>query len=307
MKILSFVTHTPHAYDLVNALWDSQFTMISPEWNRQQRPVPSNVAFENPIRELQNSVKNRFDLAIAHVGGETEAIIPEYFKDLPLILISHGMGEPYMTSDTRPLNYNPYKIAASCKNYRVVCCNEKEAAYWSSMGMKNSTWIWHGMKEEFGQSQYTQKLSIIVNSGGWEYMNNVPLLTDLHNRGVDWLQKDYQIEDFYHYTNMLQTFNIYISGTRYSSFPRSRAEAMHTGMCVLTTNNWDEDKFIEDGVNGFFINDNPDDIMALVNSLTLDTIKRVGLVGRETARKYFGLEAYRKRWLEEIDYAINKS
>jgi hypothetical protein len=297
MRILSFVTHTPHQYDLANALYDCQFDLIGDNWNTQQRPIPPNVNF------VEGAV-GKYDLAIGHVGGETEAIIPFSFKNLSIILICHGAGEPFISGNINS-PYNASQIAKSCNDYKVVCCCEREAKEWKKAGMKNNTYIWHGMKEiDFKQCQYDTIKPIIVNSGGWDYMNNVPLIEELHNRGVTWLQKDLQIGNFEEYLNTLSWYNVYISATRYSSFPRSRAEAMHSGMCIITTKNWDEDKFIKDGTNGFLVGNSADEIIAKLKSLDLKTIKRVGLEGQITARDKFGLQQYRKRWLEVIRSVI---
>jgi glycosyltransferase involved in cell wall biosynthesis len=299
MRILSFVTHTPHAYDLANALHDSQFDLIG-TWNEQQRPIPSNVRF------MEMPDYGNYDLAIGHVGGETEAIIPTGFDKVPLILISHGAGEPFQSNNE--LKIDPKEIAKSCKDYKVVCCNEKEMNYWKEQGVKNATWIWHGMKDEFKQCQYRDKKAIIVNSGGWPYMNNVPLLEELHKRGIAWMQKDFQINSFEDYKNKLAEYNVYISGTRYSSFPRSRSEAMHAGLCVLTTHNWDEDKFFIPGKNPnmFLVENDADNIMQTYNSISLNLIEEVGKHGQQTAKDAFGLDKYRASWLKVIDEVLHE-
>jgi glycosyltransferase involved in cell wall biosynthesis len=75
---------------------------------------------------------------------------------------------------------------------------------------------------------------------------------------------------------------------------------MHSGLCVITTNNWDEDKFIEDGVNGFFVGNNSEEILNLYENLDRSMVEVVGKAGQETAKKVFGLKKYRKAWLKVI-------
>ncbi len=121
MRIISFATHTPHQYDLANALYDFEFDLIG-DWNWQNRPLPTNV------RMIYNDYNIKdYDLAIGHVGGETEAIIPKDFDKIPLILISHGAGEPFVTGENK---YDAIKIAESCKDYKVICCCNREMQEW---------------------------------------------------------------------------------------------------------------------------------------------------------------------------------
>lgn len=303
MKILSFTTHTPHQYDLCNALHDVEFHFFTRDWSDQQRPLPPNVTF----RDTLSTDMSDYTAVIIHSGGETAPIYLEHFEGrLPIIIICHGGPEPYMSGYMNPI-YDPFKIAQAHKDYKVVHCCEKEMNEWKVYGMKNGTWIWHGMKDEFTQCQYTEKKPIIINAGNYPYMNNIELLEALHKSGIPWLQKDMQIKSFNDYRKVLSEYNVYISACRYSSFPRTRAEAMHSGLCVLTTNMWDEDKFIKDGENGFFIDSDYYRIMEKIESLDLDTIKRVGQAGQATAKDEFGLNNYRKRWMEVIEEVTHVS
>lgn len=295
-KILSYVTHTPHQYDIANALYDSQMDIVNGGvWSTGMRPVPQNVRF------IDQASLNDYDVALFHMGGETgpSTLLQMAEQMLPVILICHGCPEPFMTGSLDS-GYDPKIIANQCGNHLTVCCCEKEMIEWRKAGLKNATFIWHGMKDEFTQCQYDEKKAIIVNSGGWPYLNNVSLLEELHRRGVAWMQRDYQVTSFDQYRDILSKYNVYISGTKYSSFPRSRAEAMQSGLCVLTTNNWDEDKFIEDGKNGIFISEDPSAIMTAIDSLDMSTIKRIGKAGQATAKSVFGLEAYREKWIKTI-------
>jgi glycosyltransferase involved in cell wall biosynthesis len=79
--------------------------------------------------------------------------------------------------------------------------------------------------------------------------------------------------------------------------PRSRTEAMLSGCCVLTSGYHDANLFIEHGVNGFIMPDNPlsyaEAIYHLINYNYRDAVK-MGEKARETAIKYFNPERYQK-------------
>lgn len=296
MKILSYATHTPHQYDIANALSDSDFYLITPNWSDHQRPRPGNVHFIQ-MSEVEWS---DYDVALLHSGGETAPIYLDQFEShIPIIIICHGGPEPYMSGYMNP-QFDPVAIAQAHKDYLTVHCCEKEMLEWCNYGLKNGRYIWHGMKDEFKQCQYGQKKAIIINAANYEYMNNTEMLEQLHQSGIPWLQKDMQVSNFEDYKNILAQYNVYISGTRYSSFPRTRAEAMQSGLCVITTHNWDEDKFIQDKVNGFLADNTYDSIMSIYASLDLATIEQVGKAGQVTAKDVFGSEKYRQEWLKVI-------
>lgn len=72
---------------------------------------------------------------------------------------------------------------------------------------------------------------------------------------------------------------------------------MLSGCCVLTSKHHNADEFIEHGVNGFILPDNPVSyavaVEQLVNYNYAQAIE-IGQRGRETALKLFNGERYRK-------------
>jgi len=90
--------------------------------------------------------------------------------------------------------------------------------------------------------------------------------------------------------------------------PRARTEAMLSGCCVVTTPHQDADTFIEHGKNGFLIPREPQKVADLIEGLIMDykTAIKVGQAGKETAKKLFTYDRYRKQWLEVFNVAINR-
>ena len=87
--------------------------------------------------------------------------------------------------------------------------------------------------------------------------------------------------------------------------PRSRTESMLSGCCILTSKYQDADKFIEHGVNGFILPDNPlsyvETISQLINYNYKETLE-IGERGRQTALKYFNLD----RYLDQLWWIVNE-
>ena len=90
---------------------------------------------------------------------------------------------------------------------------------------------------------------------------------------------------------------LFISQQFDSPMSRGRTEAMLSGCCILSSRHDDAERFIENGVNGFLLPDNPisyaDTINQLVNYNYKQTLE-IGQRGKETALKYFNTERYLK-------------
>lgn len=79
--------------------------------------------------------------------------------------------------------------------------------------------------------------------------------------------------------------------------PRSRTEAMLSGQCVLSSRYHDADMFIEDGVNGFILPDNPLSYIELIQQMIDFNYRKaveIGQNAKQTAKKYFNSERYQK-------------
>jgi len=104
-------------------------------------------------------------------------------------------------------------------------------------------------------------------------------------------------QDWSDYRRMIGKSLLYVNPMFDSPMPRARTEAMLSGCCVLTSPYHDADKFIEDGVNGFILPDNPlsysEAIYQLINFHYRDAVE-IGQRGKETAKKYFNLDRYLK-------------
>lgn len=88
--------------------------------------------------------------------------------------------------------------------------------------------------------------------------------------------------------------------------PRTRTEAILSGVCIVTTKYQDADTFIEDGVNGFLCKRNPEDAAKKIADMIFDYKKAVeiGQRGKETAMKLFSKERYQREWLSLVERVL---
>ncbi len=136
------------------------------------------------------------------------------------------------------------------------------------------------------------------------------------------------------YRDYISRSLVYFNPTRESPMPRSRTEAMLSGVCVLTTAYQDEDKFINfdsrpiwancDGVfdyietidqylfekiNGIIVPDNPLAVAALINHLINKRYKqavKIGKNGKKTAEMLFNKQRYDSEWVKLIEETIKE-
>jgi glycosyltransferase involved in cell wall biosynthesis len=98
---------------------------------------------------------------------------------------------------------------------------------------------------------------------------------------------------------------VYLNTTFDSPMPRGRTEAMLCGCCVLTTPFHDADNFVEHGVNGFVMGDDPMDWCDLVAALVgprMAEAERIGRNARDTATRMFHVD----RYLDDLWSVVNE-
>ena len=101
---------------------------------------------------------------------------------------------------------------------------------------------------------------------------------------------------------------VYFNPTLESPMPRSRTEAMFSGACVLTLPNHDAENFIQSGVNGIHVPNNPVVIADLIEELMKNYKKcvEIGQAGKKTATEIFHKDRFQKDWLDLIHKVLNK-
>ena len=106
---------------------------------------------------------------------------------------------------------------------------------------------------------------------------------------------------FVHYVTALHGFDIYFNPTLRSPMPRSRGEAMLCGLATVSADSHDVDRFIDNGVNGFYAA-TAEELADQLRYLLTDPTRawRIGLAGRETAMRLFHIRRYLADWRQLV-------
>lgn len=285
------------------------------------RPEPHKVYSKDEFEWVTHYEKGKYDLAILHVDqqctspwigkGQLYRQLNEIITDIPKIVINHGtpMWDEFYTEDM-------------VINGGVVHSNRGEVPL---EGMKKligdnfmivnsykavERWGWgypliHGMDaNEWKDLPKEPRVIISLSPGGLDKYYNRQLLTYIKSEvyqksGLEVIHvnvsRNFSPRTWEEYKEYIGRSLIYINPMLDSPMPRSRTEAMLSGCCVLTSKHHNADEFIEHGVNGLILKDNPlsyaEAIHSLINELYPDAIK-MGQKGKETAKKLFNVDDY---------------
>ncbi|MEO7404396.1 MAG: glycosyltransferase, partial [Burkholderiales bacterium] len=194
----------------------------------------------------------------------------------------------------------------------VVCNSYQAQAEW---GFRRSSVIWHGFDPaEFPPATYERG---IVSPLG-------PLvLSRPHYRGYflyraifeghyDALRPEtlrvpephptyqnntYAFAKYRRYADEIRRYTVYLNPTIRSPMPRARGEPMMAGVITVSAANHDVERFIENGVDGFYSND-PEELRAHLYFLlrNSEAARRIGAASRRKAMKVFHYQRYLGEW-----------
>jgi glycosyltransferase involved in cell wall biosynthesis len=107
----------------------------------------------------------------------------------------------------------------------------------------------------------------------------------------------FAVRNFRSYVDRIRQFSVYLNTTLRSPMPRSRGEAMMTGVIPVCLRNHDVDRFVENGVDGFYA-DTPEDLAAFLNDLFRDRgrILEMSRAARRKAMDVFNHDRYLAAW-----------
>lgn len=335
IRIFGVVNHLAHNYELLKLAqhYPIKFSYLlnnNRRWSRgSARPYPPDWLTKDQFEWVTEYEPGKYDLAILSVDqwhvdpdvgkGWIYRDLNEIIQDIPKIVINHGTPMSDSYDEDMVINGgevidrkgNPKKLMGIKQkigdNFMVV--NSYTA---------NKRWGWgypiiHGLdpKEWWDLPKETRVVLPLSPGGGDKYYNR-ELITHIksyvHEKcGMEVIHTNvnYDPKDWDDYRRLIGSSLISIAPYKDSPMPRSRTEAMLSGQCVLTSKYQDAHLFIEQGVNGFIIPDNPlsyaETIFQLINYGYKDAIE-IGQRGKETALKYFKLE----RWMGDWWFVINE-
>lgn len=304
-------------------------------WTRYSaRPEPTTWLNKDEFEWVTHYEPGKYDVAILRVDqqhtdprigkGWVYTDLNNLIQDIPKIVVNHGtpMWDDYYTEDI-VINGG---IAHTMKGEtRIIGMKEKIGDNFMIVNSYEAVnrWGWgypiiHGMSaDEWLDLPKEPRVVIQLSPGGLDKYYNRSLLTAIkgavyEKSGLQVLHiplRDggYEPKDWLDYKEVLGSSLIYINPTLDSPMPRSRTEAMLSGCCVMTSKHHNADEFIESGVNGFIVPDNPlsyaNAIHLLLNENYQEAVK-IGQRGKEKAIKLFDNDRYLSEWYNVITKVI---
>jgi len=299
-------------------------------WDRfTPRPEPSTWLSEDEFEWVTHYEPGKYDVAILHVDqqhtdprigkGWIYRDLDDVIQDIPKIVINHGtpMWDEVYTED---MVINGGDIITPKGTTKLIGMKEKIGDNFMVVNSYDAVdrWGWgypliHGMDlNEWFDLPKEPRVVIALSPGGLDKYYNRSLLTAIKaavkeksNIDVAHIQVNYKAHDWLDYREYLGSSLIYINPTFDSPMPRSRTEAMLSGCCVLTSKYHNADEFIEHGVNGFIVPDNPLSYAAAIDRLVNNAFEgaiSIGQQGKATAQRLFNLD----RYLDDLYFIINE-
>lgn len=321
----------PHDFTLVTGLGNP----MADTWSYDQRPLRPNVNF---MHESQVDPRD-FDVAILHFdenvlaphlsNGVIHSSWGDPFRwalelrDIPKVAICHGTPQfegQYNLDTERKKSFQIYEeerarlVSVLAKSRVAVVCNSHQAL--KEWRFENSRVIWHGFDpQEFPAGR--RDLGVLALApdmhrphyrGAWEQLaieskldSTIRIQTASHaGAAIEPLHGNaFATRHFRSYVDRIGRFKAYLNTTLRSPMPRSRGEAMMTGVIPVCLRNHDVDLFIDHGVDGFY-SDSPEELADQLNFLfrNPDIDTRMGVAARRKAMDVFNHDRYLNAWVK---------
>jgi len=340
IRVFGHVQHIGHNYDLIQAtkgfadwFWIKQY--IRP-FNEKPRG-----SFKDLVTEVTEYEVGKYDVAVLHLDnqcvdpeiwlrgkGRIYRELNEVIKDIPKIVINHGT--PYFpekyTLDTDEKgnvitnpNYAPHGLSSKLvedikkvigDNFMVVNSNTAQRQW------GGGTAIIHGMglDEWYDLPKESRVVTMISPAGLDDYYDRSflsavkELLQEKYDIELCHITVDWSADSWDEYRTFLGKSLVYFNPTKESPMPRARTEAMLSGCCVITTPFQDADQFIVDGVNGFIVRRDPEQVVDRIKWCMDNQEKAIaiGQNGKKTAQALFNRTRYGEDWRRLFSKVLNR-
>jgi glycosyltransferase involved in cell wall biosynthesis len=320
----------PHDFTLATGLGNG----FSDAWEYNQRPLRRNARMI-PISQVDPRDYDlailHFDENVLAARLGNGVIPPQWglafryflanFPDLPKAAICHGTvpfegqygvdPEPKRAFRLHEAERQRLVATLALAGVHVICNSHQALAEW---GFADARVIWHGFDpQEFPECTRQRDILALTPDvhrphyrGAWEQQTVVSLLTagqrvetSTHAGGAieDRNTNPFAVRHFRSYVDRIREFSVYLNTTLRSPMPRARGEAMMTGVIPVCLRNHDVDRFIENGVDGFYA-DTPEELAAFLNDLFHDRGRIVGMsqAARHKAMDVFNCDRYLAAW-----------
>lgn len=285
------------------------------------RPEPTTWLTPDQFEWVTHYEKGKYDLAILHVDqqhtdpnigkGQLYRQMNEVIQDIPKIVINHGtpMWDDFYTEDL-VINGGEVHTMRGLKKLTGM----KEMIGDNFMIVNSYTavdrWGWgypliHGMDpDEWFDLPKEPRVVLSLSPGGLDKYYNRELITAIkgavkERTGLDVYHINVNIkfddDNWRQYRNFIGSSLINISPYKDSPMPRSRTEAMLSGAVVLSSRYHGADEFINHGVDGFIVPDNPLSYANAIHSIINGSYREallIGQMGKIKAQTLFNVDRY---------------
>lgn len=337
LQIFGMTNHVGNQYEMLKLAkrGDVKFSYLENNvrrWHKYSaRPEPSTWLSEDEFEWVTHYEPGKYDIAILHVDqqhtdpnigkGQLYRQANEVINDIPKIVINHGTPcwDDFYTEDL-VINGGEIQTVKGPKRLdgmkTMIGDNFMVVNSYTSV----DRWGWgypliHGMEtSEWYDLPKEPRVVLSVSPGGLDKYYNRELITAIksavHEKtGLDVMHVQVNIrfeqDNWEQYKRFIGSSLINISPYKDSPMPRSRTEAMLSGACILTSRYHGADEFIEHGVDGFVVPDNPLSYANAVHTILNGSYKEalmIGQRGKFKAQQLFNVE----RYLDELDFIIKE-
>lgn len=337
IKIFGAVNHLSHQYEMLKMAkkYPIKFHYLENNvrrWSKYSaRPEPTTWLSKDEFEWVTYYEPGKYDLAILHVDqqhtdprigkGWLYNDLNDIIQDIPKIVVNHGtpMWDEYYTED---IVINGGEAQTMKGPVRIVGMKEKIGDNFMIVNSYEAVerWGWgypiiHGLdKDEWFDLPKEPRVVLSLSPGGLDKYYNRTLITAIKSAvkertGLDVMHIQVNIkfeeDNFNQYREFIGSSLISIVPFKDSPMPRSRTEAMLSGACVLTSRYHGAEDFIEHGVDGFIVPDNPlsyaNAIYHLINGSYKDAVE-IGQRAKAKAQKLFDIDRYHK----DLNFVINE-
>ncbi len=265
--------------------------------------------------------------------GDQFKFLMENF-DGPKVAVCHGV--PVYKGACQP-EYDGPDLGAIIDEHRqkmvdylhdtLVICNSHQAQ--REWGFKNSKVIWQGfdpllhapctgdgiltavgqIRRRHHYRGYALYLDVMKRLN-WQaafFGDDLPNAITQDKLHHDWFASRNELGLAYYrqYLALLGRYGIFFNPTLRSPMPRTRGEAMMSGLALVTCDNHDASMFIDNGYNGYLCDD-AEGIAAILTELAENRAlrKTIGRRGRETALQLFHVNRFNGNWQDTVEFVL---
>ncbi len=340
INIFGVVNHLSNQYEMLKLAqkYPVKFHYLQNNVRRwsefSARPEPTTWLSPDEFEWVTHYEPGKYDLAILHVDqqhtdprigkGWLYEDLNELIQDIPKMVINHGtpMWDDYYTED---FVINGGVVHTRKGEVKLKGMKEKIGDNFMVVNSYDAVdrWGWgypliHGLDPmEWYDLPKEPRVVLSLSPGGLDRYYNRELITAIkgavkEKSGIDVMHIQVNIEfekdNYEQYRRYIASSLINISPYKDSPMPRSRTEAMMSGACILTSRYHGAGEYIEHGVDGFIVPDNPlsyaEAIHSLINENYGEAVK-MGQRGKQKAQRLFHVARYHKELYHLITEVAN--